>query len=186
MNADGSTELPHSLRHRRFARKPSRSYRKLKRNQYANHGSRISCAIWITVSLPSLRAAVARQATRGGVRGKLVPEFEGGGYVPGIDRGFDSVPILARPGELVLNKQQQRAIQGRAGANVFADAGVGSGGAGLQRFQSGGYVRAEAVGGAIVIELHVDEGVVLGQVASGKGERVIVRTVQKAKRNGEL
>lgn len=30
-----------------------------------------------------------------------------GGMVPGVDRGYDSVPTMLRPGEMVLNRQQQ-------------------------------------------------------------------------------
>ena len=131
-----------------------------------------------------LRAAVARQQRRSSNAGFLVPEFAGGGYVPGIDRGTDSVTARVRPGELVLNREQQRRVEARAGASIFQSIGVARGGS----YQAGGYVPAigGGGGGSLTIEMHVEEGIVVGKIQSSSGERVIVNTVKKARRNGDL
>jgi hypothetical protein len=68
-----------------------------------------------------LRKAVERQAQRKRVGPQLIPEFAFGGKVPGIDKGFDSVLALLRPGEAVLNLQQIALI---GGAKRLRDAGV--------------------------------------------------------------
>lgn len=73
-------------------------------------------------------STVATQAATGAkvidINDKLIPEFATGGIVPGIDRGFDSVLARVRPGEMVLTRGQQSAIQGLAGPGVFRAAGV--------------------------------------------------------------
>ena len=73
-------------------------------------------------------STVASQASTGAkvnaVNDRLIPEFAMGGIVPGIDRGFDSVMARVRPGEMVLTRGQQSAIQGIAGPGVFRAAGV--------------------------------------------------------------
>lgn len=73
-------------------------------------------------------STVASQASTGAkvnaVNDRLIPEFAMGGIVPGIDRGYDSVMARVRPGEMVLTRGQQSAIQGLAGPGVFRAAGV--------------------------------------------------------------
>jgi hypothetical protein len=135
-----------------------------------------------------LRAAVARQASRRSNASFLVPEFESGGYVPGIDRGYDSVLGKLQPGELVLNKRQQRDIQARAGAEIFRDIGVGRG----RSFQGGGFVKSDP-GMPVSIALHFEGD--LAQVASlfvvravttSAGQRAFVNVIKQSRRNGEL
>jgi len=133
--------------------------------------------------ISELRAAVARQATRRNNAGFILPEFASGGFVPGIDQGRDSVLVRATPGELILNKNQQRIIQSRAGRDVFADAGVPLKPGG-SRFQGGGFVSpGEAT---IVLDLRVDEGIVVGKIEGSAGQKVIVNTIKRARKNGEL
>jgi hypothetical protein len=130
--------------------------------------------------IAELRAAVERQARRQGVRGGLVPEFQSGGYVQGVDMGRDSVLARVRPGELVLTKQHQRSIQSRAGQDIFEEIG-------LPGYQRGGYVQPPAsTAGPVIVELHIDEGVMLGRIQSNDGQQVIVKTIRKARLNGEL
>jgi hypothetical protein len=68
------------------------------------------------VAVPTVLGAAAGGI--GGGKGGLIPGTGGkwmganGGVVPGIDRGFDSVSAMLRPGELVLNKQQQGRMMG--------------------------------------------------------------------------
>jgi hypothetical protein len=65
---------------------------------------------------------VGTAAAGGGMGGNSGPvgsgigNFAKGGFVPGVDKGFDSVPAMLRPGELVLNKQQQKQIAGNRNA----------------------------------------------------------------------
>lgn len=61
------------------------------------------------------------------INDKLIPEFATGGIVPGLDRGYDSVMARVRPGEMVLTRSQQSAIESMAGPGIFRAAGVPEG-----------------------------------------------------------
>ncbi len=79
--------------------------------------------------IQQIKIAGVAQSKRQELDSQLVPEFAGGGYVssghggiiPGLDLGYDSVPALLRPNEVVLNVQQQHALGGHA---AMARAGV--------------------------------------------------------------
>ena len=45
-----------------------------------------------------------------GMGNVYVGGYASGGIVPGVDRGYDSVPAMLTPGELVLTKEQQRGM----------------------------------------------------------------------------
>jgi hypothetical protein len=134
-----------------------------------------------------LRAAVERQARRRGVSGGLVPEFAGGGYVQGVDRGYDSVLARVRPGEVILNKQQQSMVQSRAGYRIFEDVGI-------QQFQAGGRVSpappaAESL--HIRIAFEGDAQAIVGNlivrgVETSSGQRAIVSVIKNGRKNGDL
>jgi hypothetical protein len=69
---------------------------------------------WLRVGLGVIAGGIGGGfgggVTAGGNSGPVgsgIGNFAGGGFVPGTDKGFDSVPAMLRPGELVLNKQQQ-------------------------------------------------------------------------------
>jgi hypothetical protein len=134
-----------------------------------------------------LRAAVERQARRRGVQGGLVPEFAGGGYVQGVDRGYDSVLARVRPGEVILNKQQQSMVQSRAGYRIFEDVGI-------QQFQNGGRVSpAPAAAQSLHVNIVVegDAQAVLGNlivrgVETSSGQRAIVSVIKNGRKNGDL
>lgn len=130
----------------------------------------------------------------------LIPEFATGGVVPGVDRGIDSVLAYVRPGEMVLTKSQQSAIQRTAGYDVFARVGVPdspqSQVAGQPAFASGGIVpmRGGSSGDAISIDLTVDMRIgrddatrmfVVG-ASSSDGRRVIVGNVKRARLDKEI
>jgi len=71
--------------------------------------------VYNDIILPQIAAQEARKAAgiaqqarlqqNALVFSKLIPEFASGGIVPGVDRGFDSIRALLRPGEMVLNLQ---------------------------------------------------------------------------------
>jgi hypothetical protein len=137
--------------------------------------------------IAELRAAVNRQATRRANASFLVPEFGTGGYIPGIDRGYDSVLAAVQPGELVLNRRQQLAIQSKAGPHVFEDVGVGRG----QSYQSGGFVSGGGGGMNVVIVFEGDaaeiaQSLVVRGVNTSGGQRAIVNVIKSSQRNGEL
>jgi hypothetical protein len=135
-----------------------------------------------------LRAAVTRQASRRSNSSFLVPEFASGGYIPGIDRGYDSVVAKVQPGELVLNRQQQMAIQAKAGPRIFQDVGVPRG----RSYQGGGYVRSDP-GMPMSITLNFEgdaskiaEMFVIRGATTSKGQRAIVNVIKSSRRNGDL
>ncbi|MEK6281881.1 MAG: hypothetical protein AABN95_16125 [Acidobacteriota bacterium] len=70
---------------------------------------------WLSKILGALVGVGLSAAGGGGAHGAghaLGLGFASGGFVPGTDRGLDSVPAMLRPGELVLNKQQQGRLGG--------------------------------------------------------------------------
>ena len=156
-------------------------------------------------------STVATQAATGAkvidINDKLIPEFATGGIVPGIDRGFDSVLARVRPGEMVLTRGQQSAIQGLAGPGVFRAAGVPEAAQMTARgplFANGGmlrtlsqpalintpYVTVAGRGSDQPITLDVQMNLVVGRedatrlVVSGQttsaGQRSVVGIVRKA------
>lgn len=127
------------------------------------------------------------------INSKLVPEFATGGIVPGIDRGFDSVLAKVRPGEMVLTRNQQSAIQSMAGGSIFRAAGVpdrpGISG-GLPAFANGGVMPQLWRNPSQSVQLDVQMNLVVGRddasalVVSGQttraGQRATVAVVRKA------
>lgn len=137
----------------------------------------------------------------------ILPEFNRGGIVPGIDFGFDSVMALLRPREVVLNLQQQAAVAALSGRpNIFALAGVP--GANLaptptaqpvQAFNQGGFVQPfipPLSGGTEPIQINViinngmseDEAASVVETAmrGSRGRTVIARAVKQGRRFGDL
>lgn len=107
----------------------------------------------------------------------LGPGFAGGGFVPGSGSG-DVVPAMLTPGEFVVRKS---AVQSMGIATLSAInrglahhsiATVG----GVQHFQDGGLVRAQAKPGDSRVHLHVslDEGIVIKHMKSKAGGKVVV------------
>jgi hypothetical protein len=147
---------------------------------------------------------ITQQQRRKFVNSRLVPEFASGGVIPGIDRGFDSVLMRGRPGEMVLNEQQQSSVARISGLpHIFQMAGVPSAGVqmadGSQAFQFGGSLRPSAggTGGDIVVdfsgavvELHLSEDSANRLFVRGgrseAGRRVIVSQVKQAISDREL
>ncbi len=138
--------------------------------------------------------AAAAAKARGAISDKLVPEFATGGIVPGFDRGFDSVRALVRPGEMILTRQQQAAIQAMTGPGVFSAIGVPGAGQQVgdaQAFAAGGVARAA---GPMEIVLDVQIGlsetdarqITVRGAQSADGQQLIVRTIQQARKNGEV
>jgi len=138
--------------------------------------------------------SAAKTGTRiNDINSKLVPEFATGGIVPGIDRGFDSVLAKVRPGEMVLTRNQQSAIQSMAGGSIFRAAGVpdrpGISG-GLPAFANGGVMPNLVRASNQPVQLDVQMNLVVGRddasalVVSGQttraGQRATVAVVRKA------
>jgi hypothetical protein len=100
----------------------------------------------------------------------MIPPGGFGMTVPGVDRGYDSVYTMARPGTRVLTKAQARGARG---------------------FATGGTVDGQA---PVVVELHVDGDEanaaiirkILGTMKSRDGQNVTVRTVASARADREL
>lgn len=98
----------------------------------------------------SVGPEITKQAERQRVGSRLIPEFASGGIIPGIDRGYDSTLIKARPGEMVLTRaQQQQIAMMSANPGIFAAAGVPSAGSveadGIQGFAGGGTVQGSTI-----------------------------------------
>jgi hypothetical protein len=137
---------------------------------------------------PAITAQVQQRrdsARFSAIDSRLIPQFAGGGFVPGVDHGFDSVKALVRPGEVILNRQQQQAVIGQSNPNVFQNAGVPfmntSG-----RFEGGGVASGEG-GEPMIIELDVRLGlsendaqrILNAGAKSRSGRKIIVRAVQQ-------
>jgi hypothetical protein len=139
----------------------------------------------------------ARDAARfAAIDSRLIPQFAGGGTVPGIDRGYDSVPAMLRPGEVVLNRVQQNRVMQMAGPGVFDRAGVPrapiyTGGA--QAMQVGGYAQQSGSGQPTPVEFYIDfqvtekgaQAIVRQGLNGREGQHLILSKVQRAKRNRE-
>jgi hypothetical protein len=131
---------------------------------------------------------------------RQIPEFARGGIVPGIDRGFDSVMALARPGEMFLTRGQQSAIRAMAGSDVFSRAGVPGAGqqvGSAQAFANGGTV--QRVSGRdsdepIEISLNVTVGmsstgaeeIAITGMSTNNGRRLIINHLNTARIGREL
>ncbi len=99
--------------------------------------------------ITQIRVAGVASERRAELDRQLVPEFAEGGYVstgrggvvPGTDLGYDSVPALLRPSEVVLNRQQQMNI---GGAAALAKAGVPgfvkNAALAARKYATGGYI----------------------------------------------
>ena len=97
--------------------------------------------------------------------------------------------VQARPGELVLNRQQQMKVMMQAGSDVFKDLGIPSN----KMYQSGGYVPARGGDGAAQITLvfEGDAGEIAGNLMvkgmnTVTGQKAVVRVVRSSRRNGEI
>lgn len=128
---------------------------------------------------------------------KQIPEFASGGFVPGIDHGFDSVRALLRPGEMVLTRSQQASVMSQAGPGVFDRAGVPRTSmqfGGTQAFGFGGTAQPTSFGQPLEITLEAQ--VVIGKndatrihligARSPQGRAITVKNVQDARTNREL
>lgn len=136
------------------------------------------------------------------IQSRLVPEFATGGIVPGTDRGYDSVMAMVRPGEMVLTRNQQSAIQSIAGPGIFRAVGVPQGpgiSAGLPAFALGGIMPAftptrtapqESAPIELVVNLVVGKDDASRIVASAQntsvGQRAVLATLKRARLNREL
>lgn len=144
--------------------------------------------------------AIAAQKLRQETVGKLLPEFAFGGFVPGIDRGFDSVLSLLRPGEMVLTVQHQQKIQQLAGADIFGRVGVPGAAVptpgALPAFAAGGIAPrlVSATAESLVIDLDITVGMsesgaeelFVAGARSRSGQQVLVNINRKAQKNREL
>lgn len=138
----------------------------------------------------------------GALDDKLIPEFATGGVVPGIDRGYDSVMAMVRPGEMVLTRNQQSAIQSIAGSNVFQAVGVPDApgmSAGMPAFALGGvmpaftpqraaHVQPEPI--ELVVNLVVGKEdssrIVASAQSTSVGQRAVIATMRRARINREF
>jgi hypothetical protein len=139
-------------------------------------------------------AGIAKQqqsAANALIFSRQIPEFATGGVVPGLDRGFDSVKALLRPGELVLTQTQQARVIAQAGPSVFQSAGV----PGVN--QSGRFIDGGIVGGNMApIEINLQAQVVIGKTdatrivvvgaSTPQGRAVTVKNLNDAKINREF
>jgi hypothetical protein len=104
--------------------------------------------------IAQIQTAAKSQERRKAFNDALVPEFASGGIVsngagmvvPGIDMGYDTVPAMLRPGEVVLNKQQQAYIGGHAALAAARVPGFVKGGLiAARRYADGGEVSLPSV-----------------------------------------
>ena len=144
--------------------------------------------------------AAAGASRRGAISNNLIPEFATGGIVPGLDRGVDSVMAYVRPGEMVLTRGQQAAIQRTAGYDVFARVGVPdapqSQVGGAPAFASGGIVPMRGIVPDEPIQIDLAVNLAIGRqeagqivsigAATGSGRRVVVNQVRKARLDREI
>jgi hypothetical protein len=125
---------------------------------------------------------------------RLVPQFAGGGTVPGIDRGRDSVLAMVRPGEKILTLAQQSSVIAQSNPGVFDRAGVPrtaiQAGA-AQAFQFGGTAQPSSFWGAsgtpmvdtLIVEVDFDaEGMVRAGLKGRNGEDIVARKVEARRR----
>jgi len=129
---------------------------------------------------------------------RLVPQFAGGGTVPGIDRGRDSVLAMLRPGEKVLTLAQQSSVIAQSNPGVFDRAGVPRTAMRVgpaQAFQFGGTAQPSSFASSsgsgsitLFVQLGMTESDTQEVVARGldsrTGEEIVVNAVQKARGRG--
>lgn len=133
--------------------------------------------------------AVASGQRRSSTESRLIPEFNMGGMVPGIDKGYDSILARVRPGEMILNRDQQKSIRQSLGYNVFAMAGVPNVAAGGFAAPGGNLMRGTD-DGPLMIELNVGLGIsdrdatriVAAAGTTSNGRRVIVSSVRRGQK----
>ena len=92
-------------------------------------------------------------ATGGHVTNKGIQGFAGGGKVPGVYKGKDSVPAMLSPGETVLTPGQ---LKGIGGSNTVVNVNMGEGGATISGQQSDSASAAafgKAIAGAVNKEI---------------------------------
>jgi hypothetical protein len=142
------------------------------------------------IFLEPLKRAVERQRLRQ-ERGQLLrPEFATGGVVPGLDQGRDSVVAMLRPGEVVLNRQQQRALGGPQALRRAGVPGFGTAMPQTDAFAAGGLIAGAGLQINLDVVLNVSEdeagSIFVAGASTEGGQAVTVRTVKRARRNGEL
>lgn len=128
-----------------------------------------------------LRRAVERQQQRQRIGPQLIPEFATGGRVPGLDRGFDSVLALVRPGEAVLNQQQIALLGGPSALRRARVPGFDNGGRVPMTTPSS---RGDAAGPmTIILEgVTVDaESIFVKGARTSGGQRVAVQVQRNAR-----
>ena len=92
-------------------------------------------------------------ATGGYVTNKGIQGFAGGGKVPGVYKGRDTVPAMLSPGETVLTPGQ---LKGIGGSNTVVNVNMGEGGATISGQQSDSASAAafgKAIAGAVNKEI---------------------------------
>ena len=92
-------------------------------------------------------------ATGGYVTNKGIQGFAGGGKVPGVYKGKDTVPAMLSPGETVLTPGQ---LKGIGGSNTVVNVNMGEGGATISGQQSDSASAAafgKAIAGAVNKEI---------------------------------
>jgi hypothetical protein len=144
----------------------------------------------VTPAIAEQQKRAAESALNASNFSRQIPEFASGGYVGGIDRGFDSVKALLRPGELVLNRAQQSAVMSRAGSDVFRNIGVPTVNT-TGRYADGGYVPSGGKGGDQSINIYLDatvdsEGIFIRGGSTKNGQRVIINQINQARLNREF
>jgi hypothetical protein len=147
-------------------------------------------AAYEAIITPEVAAQAQRRSNAqrfSAIDSRLVPQFASGGVVPGQDRGFDSVRAVLRPGEMVLNMQQQASIRAIAGAGIFDRAGV----PGINRsgrFDTGGIApwNSNSSGqGTVVIDrlfINVDaEGIAIAGMSGPGGEQIVINHIENVR-----
>jgi hypothetical protein len=149
--------------------------------------------IYQAIIVPEIAAQQKRRADAArfsAIDSRLIPQFNAGGTVPGIDRGRDSVLAMLRPGEKVLTLGQQASVIAQSNPGVFDRAGVPRAGVPIgpaQAFQYGGTAQAASWSGAmidtLVVEVEFDaEGMVRAGLKGRNGEDLVARKVEARRR----
>lgn len=127
-----------------------------------------------------LTLAVGAQKKRQTTNQQIIPEFATGGIIPGVDKGYDSMLIKARPGEVVLTKQHQMMLGGARTMGAIGVPGFAFGGTvGGSQHQIGGdtynYTGNSGSNGDITIVLVADQK--FAEDMTVKGEKKIINIV---------
>ena len=160
--------------------------------------------IYQAIIVPEIAAQQKRRADAArfsAIDSRLIPQFNAGGTVPGIDRGRDSVLAILRSGEKVLTRSQQASVIAQSNPGVFDRAGVPRTAiqvGGAQAFQLGGTAQASSIGQPqIVIQnLTIEAGIVASEeearqmtrigLSGRDGENLIVDKVNVARKRKRI